>query len=101
MCGIAAVLGGSFRQRILGIGLITGSMATTIGVTVILHTTFSEALAQFRLGALVYMLGANETFPDRLARYFNETSNFFRLILTGFAIPLVSFGIHAVQPRLS
>jgi hypothetical protein len=99
VCGIAAVLGGSFRERILGIGLITGSMATTIGVTVILHTTFSEALAQFRLGALVYMLGANETFPGRLARYFNETSNFLRLIFTGFAIPLVLFGIYAVRPR--
>jgi hypothetical protein len=99
VCVIASVLGDSFRQRILGIGLITGSMATTIGVTVILHTTFSEALAQFRFGAFVYMLGANETFPDRLARYFNETSNFLRLVLSGFAIPLSLFAIHAVRPR--
>ena len=99
ICGISAVLGGSFRQGMLGIGLITGSMAATIGVTVILHTTFSEALAHFRLGALVYMLGANETFPERLVRYLNETCHFLRLIFTDFAIPLLLFGIHPVRPR--
>ncbi len=99
VCGIAAILGGSFRQRIQGIGLISGSMLTTIAVTVILHCTFSVALAQFRLGSLVYMLGANETFSDRLVRDVNETSHFLGLILAGFAIPLLSFGIYAVRPR--
>ncbi|MGZ5011527.1 MAG: hypothetical protein ACXV74_11255 [Methylobacter sp.] len=96
---VVAVLSDSFRQRVLGIGLITGGMAATVGIAVILHTTFSEALAQFRLGALVYMLGANETFPDRLARYFTETSSFLRLIFIDFAIPLVLFGIYVARPR--
>jgi hypothetical protein len=99
VCGTAVVLADSFRRRILGIGLITGGMAATIGVTVILHASFSEALAHFRLGALVYMLGANETLPVRLLRYFNETGNFLRLTLSSFLIPLVVFGIYVVRVR--
>ncbi|MDD5463431.1 MAG: hypothetical protein PHG00_17765 [Methylococcales bacterium] len=45
------------------------------------------------------MLGANETFSERLARYFNETGYFLRLIITRFTIPLVLFGFYAVRPR--
>lgn len=99
ICVIAAVLGDSSRERLLRIVLITISMMATIATIILVQSSFGEALAQFRLGSVVYMLGTNETFPERLARYSTQTGDFFRRIIADFWIPLVLFGIHAVRPR--
>jgi len=99
ICVIAAVLGDSFRERMLRIVLITISMMATIVTIILVQSSFGEALAQFRLGSVVYMLGTNETFSERLIRYLNQTGDFFRLIAIDFWIPLVLFGIHTVRPR--
>ncbi|MGZ4958447.1 MAG: hypothetical protein ACXV7J_04280 [Methylomonas sp.] len=98
-CFITAMMSESHRDRILRMGLLTIGMAATVGIIIFLKTTFSEALEQFRLGTFVYMLGTNETFPERLARYFNQSADFLKLILTDFWIPLMLFGIYAVRPR--
>ncbi len=98
-CAIAAIMSESYRERMLRIGTITIGMAAAVGITILLKTTFSEALDQFRLGTFVYMLGANETFPERLMRYFNQSTDFLKLIITDFWFPLVLFVTYAIRPR--
>ena len=98
-CGIAIESAGSHRDRIYRIASLSGAMAATVGVAVMLHATAGEAIAQFRLGALVYMLGAHESLPQRLARYSTETEGFLGLLFSSFWLPLLLFAIHALRPR--
>jgi len=100
VCVISAVYGNSFRGRISAIAIVSAGMAATVVTFIFAHASFGEALSQFKLGALVYMLGANETFPGRLQRYFVETGGFLKLIVSDFGIPLALFGIYAFRPRL-
>jgi hypothetical protein len=96
-CMVAGVLGAARRERLLSITLLSISMALTITALVLWQSNFSEALAQFRLGAEVYLLSSNETVASRMVRYFQQSSDFLRLIFTDFGIPLLLFGLHALR----
>lgn len=100
VCAISILYADSFRKRTLGIAIISAGMAATVAAFILSHTSFAETLSQFRLGARVYMLGANETFPQRLIRYVDETGVFLKLIAYDFTIPLALFGLYLLRPRV-
>jgi hypothetical protein len=99
ICCLTVACGATFRHRVIGVLCITLAMLATLFVFVICHGSFAETLAQFRQGILVYMLGANETFPARLLRYSRETWAFMAVVGVNFSIPLVFLTAYAFRPR--
>ncbi|NJD06819.1 MAG: hypothetical protein FIA97_10030 [Methylococcaceae bacterium] len=97
VCGVAVAFGSSRRERIREMGLITVSMAVAVTAAVLMHGTLPEVLEQFKRGALVYMLGANETLETRLARYSRETIEYLGLVVRNYGLPLAVFGLHAIR----
>ncbi len=99
VAAILTVFRHSFKTLLLNILALAIGMLTTLAVLILLHTSFADAFAQFKLGALVYMLGANETFTVRLLRYIRETSVFLQLTIIDFYFPLLIYAMHAFRPR--
>jgi hypothetical protein len=99
VCCLTVVCGATFRHRLIGVSCITLAMLATLLVFVVCHGSIAETLAQFRLGVLVYMLGANETFPARLLRYSRETWAFMTMVGADFSIPLVFLTAYAFRPH--
>lgn len=100
---VAAALVAAFRrcaaERILGVAVIALAMAAAIGLAGLGQSSGGQALEQFRVGAEVYMLGANETFSGRLLRYAGEMLDFLEQVLTFFGIPLLLFVLYGIYRR--